>query len=869
MSDMEGAARRLLERANEDPVSARQSACELAAEALDGGLFGVAAIALRAEGLAAAYLDDIAGATDVLRRAAAAARRAGDETLVGEVEMTLGSVLYSSGAARRGLGMLTRAIGRLGGAARARALVQRGGLYQRAADFERALADFEAAVGDLEASDDRVWLARLHANRGLCLAYRGSLEAAEGELVVARDLYADLGHAFGVTRMIHNRGWVAAQLGDIPRALASFDEAQARYEALGSNLAALLLDRSEALISAHLVDEAHATALAAAAALGGGGHEAARAEALVLASQAALLADKPADAAAAAAEAMVLFATQERTGWARYAETLELRAGVESGRPAAASWRRAAAIAGELEDARLVTAGLHARVLAADLALAGGDLAVAADQLSAVQRRGASGPIDLSAAAWRATAELRLGRGDRRGAAAAVAAGLSAVERHQAALGATETRAHAAGHARRLGAMGVEMAWESGDPRRLLAWMERTRAGALRQPPVRVPDDAGLAADLAELRHVERRLRGGTLDGAAHAVLERRRRRLEEAVKRTSRRAQGESRRRDRIEPGELLGDLGDMALLEFGRVGERLVAVTATNGRVRRHDGPPIAQVAEALDAARFGLRRLAGSTASVASRRAAEQLAAEGLNRLDALLLAPYPIGDRELLLVPPAALHALPWSLLPSATGRSLTVSPSALLWMRRGTVAAGSARVVVNGPRLPHAAAEVRALGSVYAGVVRLDARTGTVEAVRRAIDGAALAHLACHGRFRSDNPLFSALEMADGWLTVYDFESLAACPQTVVLSACDAGISAERPGDEVMGIVAGLLGAGARTVVASVGLVPDASGTRRVMLDFHRRLAAGAPPARALAGAQEAARVAGDLASASFVCFGRG
>jgi CHAT domain-containing protein len=99
--------------------------------------------------------------------------------------------------------------------------------------------------------------------------------------------------------------------------------------------------------------------------------------------------------------------------------------------------------------------------------------------------------------------------------------------------------------------------------------------------------------------------------------------------------------------------------------------------------------------------------------------------------------------------------------------------------------------------------------------------------------------------------------------------LAACPQTVVLSACDAGLSAERPGDEVMGIVAGLLGAGARTVVASVGLVPDASGTRRVMLDFHRRLATGAPPARALAGAQEAARAAGDLASASFVCFGRG
>ena len=49
-----------------------------------------------------------------------------------------------------------------------------------------------------------------------------------------------------------------------------------------------------------------------------------------------------------------------------------------------------------------------------------------------------------------------------------------------------------------------------------------------------------------------------------------------------------------------------------------------------------------------------------------------------------------------------------------------------------------------------------------------------------------AHLACHGSFRADNPLFSSLLLADGGLTVHDVESLGAGPRELVLSACDSG-----------------------------------------------------------------------------------
>src|SRR6185295_1896419 len=96
---------------------------------------------------------------------------------------------------------------------------------------------------------------------------------------------------------------------------------------------------------------------------------------------------------------------------------------------------------------------------------------------------------------------------------------------------------------------------------------------------------------------------------------------------------------------------------------------------------------------------------------------------------------------------------------------------------------------------------------------------TADAVTAAMDGARLAHIAAHGVFRADNPLLSTIELADGPLTAYELERLPRPPACVVLSACDSGLSAIRPGDELMGFSAVLLGIGTRTLIASVLPVP--------------------------------------------------
>jgi CHAT domain-containing protein len=138
----------------------------------------------------------------------------------------------------------------------------------------------------------------------------------------------------------------------------------------------------------------------------------------------------------------------------------------------------------------------------------------------------------------------------------------------------------------------------------------------------------------------------------------------------------------------------------------------------------------------------------------------------------------------------------------------------------------------------------------------------------------MAHIAAHGTYRADSPLFSSLRLADGPLTVYDLDGLSRPPGLLVLSACDSGVSAVRAGDELMGLSSALLSLGTRSVVAGALVVPD-SATRPLMIEFHRRLRRGDRPAVALAGARAAGSASATeapeafAAAASFLCFGAG
>jgi len=161
---------------------------------------------------------------------------------------------------------------------------------------------------------------------------------------------------------------------------------------------------------------------------------------------------------------------------------------------------------------------------------------------------------------------------------------------------------------------------------------------------------------------------------------------------------------------------------------------------------------------------------------------------------------------------------------------------------------------------------RASALRFSSVEALHGDDATVKAVLGALDGATVGHLATHGRYRADNPLFSSLRLVDGELTVYELERLAQPPELVVLSACNAGLASVASGDELLGLSAALLACGTRTVVAAIAEVPDSLAGAQ-MAAYHRALGAGASPAGALVESRRA--VDAHRASSAFLCFGWG
>jgi hypothetical protein len=435
----------------------------------------------------------------------------------------------------------------------------------------------------------------------------------------------------------------------------------------------------------------------------------------------------------------------------------------------------------------------------------------------------------------------------------AAAAALRALDDSRAGLGATDLHASAAVHGAAVARLGLELAL-AGSPDEVLRWSERARANTLQHPPVRPPDDAALAVDLERLRSVTSCRQQALLSGEPSAALHREQLDLEEAVRRRSRHAQAARGAVTSPSTARIRDRLGDQRLVSLFESGDLLHAVLLTQRHRRVVEVCPAADVDLELRHLRLGLRR------AVLDRPGGADAVAASSDRLGALL-APALEGSGHLVVVPTARLAALPWTLIADVAPYDVQVTPSVALWCRDSSPRTGKRRVAVAGPDLAHADAEFDDNATTDNGVEVLRGTVATAAAVLAALDGAHRAHLACHGRFRADNPMFSSLQLADGPLTVYDIERLAAAPEHVILSACDSA----RVGDELLGLAAAFFSLGTRTLVASVVPVDD-SATRRLMVSLHAHWQQGMPPAAALRAAQ---REQPGPSAAAFVCLTAG
>jgi CHAT domain-containing protein len=304
-----------------------------------------------------------------------------------------------------------------------------------------------------------------------------------------------------------------------------------------------------------------------------------------------------------------------------------------------------------------------------------------------------------------------------------------------------------------------------------------------------------------------------------------------------------------------------DSALIEYTTIDDQLSAFLITNKTVEvvRHLGSEAEITAELvqfrfqIDALRHGSERMRRHLPDL-TRRA--RLHLEKL--YDYLLRKIEPrIGSRRLVIVPQRALHYLPFQALHDGDGyvverREVSYAPSAavlLQCLRRANRGFDKALLIgVADELIPKVRNEIHALAPLFSEAVTLLDGDATVAALARESQAADIVHLACHGQFRPDNPLFSSLRLGDGWLTVRDTYNLKLQCELVTLSACETGLNQVAPGEELIGLARGFVTAGAPSLLLSLWTVDD-EATGETMTRFYSELGQSRAPAHSLREAQ--------------------
>lgn len=756
-------------------------------------------------------------------------------------------------------------------------LNQRGILDYRLGRLELAITELLAGRDLASARDDRLNELKALANLGAIESQRGEYDAAREHLLTAVELGFELDQLTWASFALANLAYVETVEGNLPEALDAYAAAEDGMRVTGtqSDLPRVYADHASALGDANLLDDAEHLIDRAVALSAASGNDLEHAELLLVSAEIDLAKGKPDEAHLSAVDAVAAFTRQGRESWLHVAERLRLRAEarltpddpgiaeglVMNGRALAAGGWRSDALSSTLLAALLYTEHGRADDARALLADVGSE---------AARGRGADRVV-----LGRVTAMLAAQSGDRAAARRAVSAGLREVAASQAGLGSLEARSHAAHHGAELIELGARLAVEDRRPRELLHRIEAMRTMVWRAPLVRAPDDAAMADLLAELRRASAAAADPDADPDERSRADRQRLRVERGIRTLSRRARGQRGEAMTTEDavGDALGHLGDRQLVAYANLSGRLWAVVARGGRTSLHDLGNVAALDEHLEVCAFALHRLNRVQGSEASRVAAHQLLEDAATSLAALLLpATVARSDRPLVLVPTGALHGVPWTALAPLRRRAVSVSPSLSAWssaLQAAVTRSGPRRerpsAFVAGPALQFADAEIAELARSYVRPTVVASADSTADGVVELFGRSDLVHLACHGAFRIDNPLFSTLSLGDGQLTVYDLERAARMPEIVVLSACSVGTSASINGGTLLGLSSALGAFGASDVIAPLTPVND-KAVMAVMRRVHVALAAGEGPAAALAGAAHCGDEL-DPVAAAFVVIG--
>lgn len=766
-----------------------------------------------------------------------------------------------------------------------------GNLHFRRDQYTEAERLYRAARGRFAAAADAKQLAQIDVCLAVSLASQHRFREA-GKLYESALHYAKTA-GLGVTEaeIECNLGCLALFQGQYDQALDYLESSRRRYVSLGMphESAVAELEMADAYLELNLAPEAAAIYARVIPTFAEMGLRAEQARALANQGRAQLLLGQLDLARSALSEARTLYAAEENTVGEAVVTLTEAQLHYADGRYAQAM-AAATAAEGPLSEAGTWGRLLLARWLRGDAARLLGQFADARRILTAAMQEAEQQITpQVTQRCLTSLGLLAAAEGDQDQAEDAFKHAVALIEELRAPLPAEDFRTAFVADKLTPYAELARLCLNDGRSERVaeaLEYVERARSRALldmmggalsAQLKSSDPFEAELLARLEKLREelnwYYSQINHPRDDGAANrnaammAAMHTAVREREDAVLQITRQLQQRGQntfiREAHLDLRLLQRDLGDdTVLVEFFSLDGQLLAFVVTQERVDvvREMGRE-AEAEAALEQLRFQLEALRFSPGRFSQHMTQlAQRARRYLALLYDLLLRPLEprLGERRLVIVPHRALHYVPFHALYDGSGyvierREVVYAPSAGVlrqclaqpepeWQRALLMGVPDADI-------PRVREEIAALAPLFSQSVTLLETQATRTALKSQVSTVDVVHMACHGQFRPDNPLFSALRLADGWLTVrdaYDLD-LQQCG-LVVLSACETGVSALAPGDDLIGLARGFFSAGAPALIVSLWTVDD-EATARLMSHFYARLRTGDRPAAALRYAQ--------------------
>jgi len=304
--------------------------------------------------------------------------------------------------------------------------------------------------------------------------------------------------------------------------------------------------------------------------------------------------------------------------------------------------------------------------------------------------------------------------------------------------------------------------------------------------------------------------------------------------------------------------------IVEYFQTGDRILACLLGRDQLQIVPVTLVSRISNVLRLLQFQLSKFRlGMEYASAFRDSLIDSTKAHLKSLYDELLAPLRdrLTSRHLLFVPHGALHYVPFHAL--FDGERFLIDEHTVSYAPSASIYAVCAKKLVNneGPALlmgvpdqnaPSILDELKALSAILPHPKMFLGKAASEYILKTAGPGARLVHIATHGFFRQDSPMFSSIRMGSSYLSLYDLYQLRLPVELVTLSGCATGLNVVAAGDELIGLARGLFQAGAQSLLLSLWDVHDQS-TADFMTQFYRRLQAGEAKAEAMRAAMMAVR----------------